>query len=135
MLIGAFRERYRATGLLIPADHAAHQLIRLVAARHLRVVDLRTERNLDVLDVDDQVSTGQHPQVWDTCHRLADAFRRWWDDLDGIVHRSRTAPSTSANVAFFNDEAFAIESWTLGDRTDILVELVLRHGFTANWDI
>ena len=59
-LVGAFRERYRPTGLMIPADHAAHQLVRLVAARHLRVLDLRTEANLDVLGVDDQISTGQH---------------------------------------------------------------------------
>ena len=45
-LVGAFRERYRASGLVIPADHASHHLVRLVAARHLRVFDLRTERNL-----------------------------------------------------------------------------------------
>jgi hypothetical protein len=63
--VGAFRERYRATGLVIPADHAAHHLVRLVARRHLRVLDLRTERNLDVLRVDDQISTGQHPDVWE----------------------------------------------------------------------
>ena len=75
-LIGAFRERYRPTGLVIPADHADHHLVRLVAARHLRVFDLRTEANLDVLGVDDQISTGQHPDVWATCHRLADAVNR-----------------------------------------------------------
>ncbi|HVQ98150.1 MAG TPA: RES domain-containing protein, partial [Mycobacterium sp.] len=75
-LVGAFRERYRSTGLMIPADHAEHQLIRLVVARHLRVLDLRTEANLDVLGVDDQINTGQHPDVWDTCHRLADAVKR-----------------------------------------------------------
>lgn len=134
-LVGAFRERYRATGLVIPADHAGHRLIRLVAARHLRVIDLRTERNLDVLDVDDQISTGQHPDVWNTCHRLADAIRRWWSDLDGIVYRSRTTPATTANVAFFADDAFAMEAWPLADRDDILTELVLRHGFTIDWDM
>jgi hypothetical protein len=134
-LVGAFRERYRATGLVIPSDHATHRLVRLVAARHLHVLDLRTERNLDVLGVDDQISTGQHAQVWDTCHRLADAARRWWDQLDAIVYRSRTTPTTSANFAFFTHDAFAIESWPLADRTDILTDLVLRNGFTVGWDI
>jgi hypothetical protein len=134
-LAGAFRERYRATGLVIPADHAAHHLVRLVAARHLRVLDLRTERNLDALRVDDQISTGQHPDVWDTCHRLADAVRRWWSDLDAVVYRSRTTPETSGNFAFFTDDAFAIESWRLEDRIDILTDLVLRHGFTMGWNI
>jgi hypothetical protein len=120
---------------VIPSDHATHRLVRLVAARHLHVLDLRTERNLDVLGVDDQISTGQHAQVWDTCHRLADAARRWWDQLDAIVYRSRTTPTTSANFAFFTHDAFAIESWPLADRTDILTDLVLRNGFTVGWDI
>jgi RES domain len=134
-LVGTFRDRYRPTGLVIPADHAAHHLVRLVAARHLRVLDLRTERNLDALGIDDQISTGQHADVWTTCHRLADAVRRWWTDLDAIVYRSRTTPETSANFAFFASDAFAIESWTLAERTDTLTELVLHHGFTVGWDI
>ena len=45
-LTGAFRERYRSTGLVIPADHRTHHLVRLVSARNLRVLDLRTEKNL-----------------------------------------------------------------------------------------
>ncbi len=133
-LVGAFRERYRATGLVIPVDHANHHLVRLVAARHLRVLDLRTEKNLDALQVDDQISTGQHPDVWDTCHRLADAVRRWWTDLDAIVYRSRTTPESSANLAFFADDGFDIQSWLLADRRDILTDLVLSNGFTIGWD-
>ncbi|BBZ10563.1 RES domain-containing protein [Mycobacterium branderi] len=137
-LVGAFRERYRPTGLVIPSDHAGHYLVRLVAARHLRVLDLRTEANLDVLHVDDQINTGQHPDVWDTCHRLADAVRQWWtgpDALDAIVYRPRTTPETSINYAFFGLDAFTASSWTLAERTDVLTELVLRHGFTVGWDI
>jgi hypothetical protein len=42
---------------------------------------------------------------------------------------------TSANLAFFTDDAFAIESWRLEDRIDILTDLVLRHGFTMGWNI
>jgi len=134
-LVGAFRERYRSTGLVIPADHRTHHLVRLVSARNLRVLDLRTEKNLDVLQVDDQISTGQHPDVWATCHRLVDAARRWWTDIDAIVYRSRTTPESSLNYAFFGDEGFDVESWPLGERIDILTTLVLHQGFTINWDI
>jgi hypothetical protein len=134
-LVGAFRERYRATGSVVPADHAGQRLIRLVTTRSLRVLDLRTERNLDALQVDDQISTGQHEAAWDTCQHLADAARRWWPDLDAIVYRSRTSPSISANYAFFGINGFTHESWPLAERIDVLVDLVLREGFTVDWDI
>ncbi|WP_152665446.1 RES family NAD+ phosphorylase [Mycobacterium sp. UM_Kg1] len=134
-LLGAFRERYRLTGLLIPADHAGHHLVRLSANRHLRVLDLRTERNLDALGVDDQISTGQHDAVWTTCQQLADAVRRWWPQPDecpdAIVYRSRTTPETSVNYAFFAGAAFDIEAWPLQQRPDVTADLVLRHGFTV----
>lgn len=131
---GASRERYRATGLLIPADHSGHHLVRLVAARHLRVLDLRTELNLDALGVDDQISTGQHAAVWVTCQRLAGAARQWWSDLDAIVYRSRTTPETSINFAFFGTDAFTVESWPLARRPDVLADLVLHQGFTVGFD-
>src|ERR1700759_777525 len=94
-LVGAFRERYRLTGSMIPSDHVAHYLIRLVATRHLRVLDLRTEKNLDILGIDDQINTGQHPDVWDTCHRLAEAGKRGWAEpaaLDAPVSRAPPTP-------------------------------------------
>ena len=134
-LVGAFRERYRFSGLVIPADHATHRLVRLVAARDLRVLDLRTEKNLDALQVDDQINTGQHPDVWHTCHRLADAVKRWWTDIDAIVYRSRTTPETSGNFAFFGIDGFDVESRALKGRADVLTDLVLNHDFTINWDI
>lgn len=134
-LVGAFRERYRSTGLVIPADHRTHHVVRLVASRNLRVLDLRTEKNLDVLQVDDQISTGQHPDIWATCHRLADAVKRWWADIDAIVYRSRTTPESSLNYAFFGVDGFTVESWRLGKRSDVLTELVLHQGFTVNWDL
>lgn len=133
-LVGAFRERYRSTGLLIPADHRSHHVARLVATRKLSVLDLRTERNLDALGLDDQINTGQHPDVWTTCHRLADAVRHWWSDLDAIVYRSRTTPESSLNVAFFGSDAFDTESRQLCDHTDVLTDLVLHHEFTVGWD-
>lgn len=136
-LLGAFRERYRLTGLMIPADHAGHHLVRLTAARHLRALDLRTERNLDALGVDDQISTGQHDAVWATCQHLADAVRRWWPEPeecpDAIVYRSRTTPETSVNYAFFAVEAFEVAAWPLSQRPDVTADLVLRHGFTIGY--
>ena len=134
-LVGAFRERYRSTGLVVPADHRMHHLVRLVSSRNLRVLDLRTEKNLDVLRVDDQISTGQHPDVWASCHRLVDAARRWWADIDAIVYRSRTTPESSLNYAFFGEDGFTVECWPLDERTDVLTDLVLHQGFTVNWDI
>jgi len=133
-LLGAFRERYRSTGLVIPADHRKHRLVRLVSSRNLRVLDLRTEKNLDALKVDDQISTGQHTDVWTTCHRLADAVRTWWTDVDAIVYRSRTTPETSVNYAFFSNDGFTVKSWSLGDRSDVLTGLVLHESFTVDWD-
>lgn len=134
-LVGAFRERYRDTGSVLPAEHADQYLVRLVTTRSLRILDLRTERNLDALDVDDQINTGQHDAVWDTCQNLAHRARQWWPDLDAIVYRSRTTPTSSANYAFFGADGLTHESWAVAQRVDVLIDLVLRHGFTVDWDI
>lgn len=133
--VGTARERYRDSGMFIPADHAAHHLVKLVATRRLSVLDLRTERNLNVLALDDQINTSHHPRVWSSCHNLCDAIRRWWPDLDAIVYRSRTTPASSVNIAFFATAGFATESRALASRPDVLVDLVLRQGFTVDWDI
>ena len=130
---GAARERYLATGRYIPADHARHHLVRLTATRALRVVDLRTEANLDALQVDDRISTSRDPDVWDACHRLADSVRGWWADLDGIAYRSRTTPETSANVAFFSLEGMTAWSRVLADCDDELDDVVLNHEFTVGF--
>ena len=73
--------------------------------------------------------------MWDTCHRLAGATRRWWSDIDAIVYRSRTTPESSLNFAFFDSAGFDITSSPLGDRVDVLSDLVLHNGFTVRWDI
>ena len=134
-LLGAFRERYRSTGLVLPADHAGHFLTEMTVRRPMRVLDLRTERNLDALDVDDQISTGQHDQVWATCQRLVDSARHWWPDLAAIVYRSRTTPQRSVNYAVFARYHFRMRAWTLAERADVLTELVLHHGFTVDWPL
>ncbi|MGH9056964.1 MAG: RES family NAD+ phosphorylase [Acidimicrobiales bacterium] len=132
-IAGAARERYRDSGLFIPADHSGHHLVQLIVARHLHVLDLRREQNLDVLEIDDQISTGQHLEVWNTCHRLVDAARRWWTDLDAMIYRSRTTTATSANVAFFAADAFQLQSRSLAQRPEVLADLVLHYGFTIGW--
>lgn len=133
-LHGAARERYLDTGLLIPADHEDHWLIRLTTTRRFSVVDLRTEANLHALGADDRINTGYEPVVWDACHRLADAVRGWWPTLDGIVYRSRTTPASSADVAFFSSDAVGIDAWELRTCRDDLDDLVLHHHFTVDFE-
>lgn len=71
----------------------------------MRVLDLRAERNLDALDVDDQVSTGQHDAVWD-----ASPTARLVPDRGATVYRSRTTSQQGANYAFPTRYHF----WTRG---------------------
>ncbi len=133
-IAGAAREKYLDTGRLIPADHATQRLIHLVSTRPLKVVDLRTQANLDALDVDDRISTSHEGPVWTACHRLANAVTGWWDNVDGIMYRSRTTPQTSVNVAFFSLDGLDVEqSRVLATCVDECDELVLHHQFTVDF--
>jgi hypothetical protein len=133
---GAARERYLSSGRYIPFDHRDHWLVSLTARRPLRVLDLRTEANLDALALDDRVSTARDPEVWRACHRLADGAFSWWPDaLDGIVYRSRTTPASSFNVAFRSAAAFAVTSRELGECPSELTDWVLNHRFTVGFEI
>ena len=105
-----------------------------MAERDLRILDLRTELNLDALGVDDRISTAKEESVLDSCHRLADCCPKWWPDLDGLVYRSRTTPESSANLAFFQSAPFRIVSRRLDSCSDELDQLVLYHGFTVGFD-
>ncbi len=129
---GAARERYLETGLFIPVDHDEHLLVRLITTRLFRVLDLRTESNLNALEVDDR--TSHEPDVWQACHRLADAVRSWWPDLDGIVYRSRTTPATSTNVAFWSTDGLDVDAQELRSCAAELDDLVLHHHFTVDFD-
>jgi hypothetical protein len=131
---GAARERYAEKNRYIWREHGEHFVTRLVATRPLRIVDLRTEANLDALGVDDRISTGREDKVWTACHDLVDAMRRWSPDLDGLVYRSRTTPATSTNVAFFSLEGLAATSTLLRDCGAELHDLVLTHGFTVAFE-
>jgi hypothetical protein len=132
-LHGAARERYASTGRYIPGDHAGEHLVHLVAKTGLKVLDLRTESSLDGLGVDDRINTGKEQAVLDACHRLADCCRLWWQDLDGLIYRSRTTPESSANLAFFGSEAFKVTSRRLDSCVEELDDLVLRHEFTIGF--
>ncbi|HEX4865194.1 MAG TPA: RES domain-containing protein [Acidimicrobiales bacterium] len=132
-LHGAARERYSGTGRYVPTDHAGEHLVQLVATQPLKVLDLRTESNLDALGADDRINTGKEDAVLGACHRLADCCRLWWPDLDGLIYRPRTTPESSANLAFFGSEAFRFTSRRLDSCTAELDELVLRHEFTIGF--
>ena len=131
---GAARERYLDTGLLIPTDHDEHLLVRLTTTRAFRVLDLRTESNVHVLGADDRINTSHETAVWQTCHRLADAVRSWWAEVDGIVYRSRTTPATSANVAFWSIDGLDFDALELHVCAAELEDLVLHHHFTVGFD-
>jgi hypothetical protein len=131
---GAARERYTPTGRYIPADHAGQYVVQLSTERPLKVLDLRTEVNLDALGVDDRISTSREDSVTEACHRLADCCRTWWVELDGLVYRSRTTPETSANLAFFDRQPFHVVSRRLDSCAEELDDLVLRHDFTVGFD-
>ncbi|MCU0270148.1 MAG: RES family NAD+ phosphorylase [Acidimicrobiales bacterium] len=131
---GAARERYLDTGLFVPADHDEHRLVRLTTTRPFRVLDLRTESNLHTLDADDRINTSHEPDVWQACHRLVDAVRSWWPDLDGIVYQSRTTPATSANVAFWSIDGLDVDARELPSCAAELDDLILHHHFTVDFD-
>lgn len=129
---GAARERYRDSGSLIPVDHATHSLVTLTG--RVRVLDLRQERVLDELQLDDQISTGRTDPWWGAAHRLTDSVREWWGEhVHGIVYRSRTTPETSTNLAFFAHAPLAGSSTQLDACADLLDRLVLTRGFTVDF--
>jgi hypothetical protein len=129
---GAARERYRDTGSYIPPDHAGHYLVTLTG--ELRVLDLRREATLDTLGLDDRISTGHEPDVWEAAQQLSDLVRQWWGDTaHGIAYRPRTTPETSTNVAFFRHAPLRGRSIRLDRARRLTDELVVRYGFTIDF--
>lgn len=131
---GAARERYLDTGRYIPAAHAEHHVVQLVAARPFRVLDLRNEAKLDLLGLDDRISTSWEPRVWSTAQVLAKRARRWWERIDGIAYRARTTPSSTSNIAFWSIDGCTATSRVLRECTEDLDDLVLRRDFTIDFD-
>jgi hypothetical protein len=131
---GAARERYLDSGRYIPADHAGHHVVELVASRPFRVLDLRNEQKLDLLGLDDRISTSHEPGVWSVAHRLAERARGWWDRIDGIAYRARTTPSSTSNIAIWSTDGCDASSRRLRTCAEELDDLVLRRDVTVDFD-
>ncbi len=130
---GAARERYLDTGRYVPASHAEHHVVELTATRPIRVLDLRNEVKLDLLGLDDRISTSHEPAVWAAAQALAERAPRWWDRVDGIAYRARTTPSSTANVALWSLEGCTATSRLLRQCGEELDDLVLRRDFTVDF--
>ena len=129
---GAARERYRDTGSYIPPDHAGHYLVTLTG--DLQVLDLRREATLDALGLDDRISTGHEPEIWEAAQQLSDLARRWWGEkIHGIAYRPRTTPETSVNVAFFAHAPLRGRSIRLDRARRLSDQLVVGYGFTVDF--
>jgi hypothetical protein len=131
---GAARERYLDTGRYIPSSHADHHVVSLVATQPFRVLDLRNEQKLDLLGLDDRISTSHEPKVWEAAHLLAQRARGWWERIDGIAYRARTTPSSTSNLAIWSIEGCAVSARPLRACAHELDDLVLRRDFTVDFD-
>lgn len=125
----AMRERFDATGRRLRAEDLQLRLVALSGA--VQVLDLRHDRTLDALGLDDQISTSRAPGVWSAAQVLGDRVRGWFGErCHGLVYRSRTTPQRSANLAFFAHAPLQpSELGRLGKRTDVLAACVLSDGF------
>jgi hypothetical protein len=112
-----------ALGPIPPALHLTHQ------------------RNLDVLGLDDRVSTGRivtsgrvDPDLLlETCGFLADAIYDWWHGQPPpLLYRSRTMPAVGRSVAFTGSSSVPTDSiGRLRDARALHAHLVLRARFTV----
>lgn len=126
----AMRERFDNSERVVRAADLDLHLVELTGVVH--ILDLRRERNLDALRLDDQISTSRAPGVWVACQRLVDLVHRWFGErCQGIVYRSRTTPQRSSNIAFFAHAPLTARSLgALATRQDLLAACVLSDGFT-----
>lgn len=104
-------------------------------------VYLTRQATLDVLGVDDRVSTGridtssraELDPLLDTCGQLADAVFDWWATRPPpLVYRSRTAPAAGRNLAFVQTAMPRVaSSRRLRHAGALHAHLVLRAGFSV----
>ena len=125
----AMRERFDGSKRIIRSGQLQLRLVELSGT--LDVIDLRRDRTLDALGLDDQINTSRSPEVWTACHRLADLVHDWFGErCHGIVYRSRTTPERSANLAFFAHAPLqARDLGPLCEQRDLLVECATADGF------
>lgn len=126
---GAFRERYAELRRRIPEQDGGVHLARLTG--RIRVLDLRAEHTLDLLHLDEEISTGRDPRVLHAAAVLSARVLDWYGRrLHGLVYRSRSTPQTSANLAFFRWAPLATaDLGPLADRRRLLAELIADDGF------
>lgn len=127
----AMREGFDAEGRIVSPDHLRLRLIQLTGT--IRVLDLRQERNLDALGLDDQINTSRAPGVWTACQQLADLVFDWYgQQCHGLVYRSRTTPQHSANLAFLAHAPLTATSLgPLGRQHRLLAACQLSDGLTV----
>jgi len=131
-LRGAIRERFHDDRRWITA---AGLEARVVEVRgRVRVLDLRQERVLDALRVDDEINVGRSHRVLRCSQHLATLLPQWFETrCDGVVYRSRTTPETSVNLAFFSWAPLtAIDIGALADQQALLANLVADDGFRVD---
>jgi hypothetical protein len=129
----AFRERFADERRRISAAHASDHLVEING--RLRVLDLRSEQTLDVLRIDDEANVGRDVRVLRTTQLLSDRLVDWFGaGLHGILYRSRTTPSASPNLAFFESApVVTTDHGPLQTRTATLARLVLRERFAVEF--
>lgn len=128
------RERFDREPRVLPKGALDLHLVELTG--EIRVLDLRRDRVLDALHLDDQISTGRAPGVWTACQHLVDLVHEWFAErCHGIVYRSRTTPERSANLAFFEHAPLHPRSLgLLREQAVLLTESLVSDGFTIqNW--
>ena len=104
-------------------------------------LNLTVQANLDVLGLDDRVSTGRinagrrvdPDPLLEACGRLTDAAYDWWQQRPPpLVYRTRSSPSHGRSIAFTQTACGQVASvGRLRDATALHVYLVLRAGFTV----
>jgi len=131
----AFRERFADEGRRISAAHATDHLVEIRG--RLRIIDLRAERTLDALRVDDETNVGRDPRVLAATQLLADRLVSWYGDaLHGVLYRSRTTPSSSPNLAFFATAPLTVvDHGPLRRRTSTLARLIVNERFAVEFPL
>lgn len=131
----AFRERFADEGRRISAAHASDHLVGI--AGRLRVLDLRSEHTLEVLRLDDEANVGRDVRVLRTTQLLSDRLVEWYgDSLHGLLYRSRTTPSASPNLAFFQAAPTTLtDLGPLSSRPATLAGLILRERFAVEFPL
>ena len=127
----AMRERFDGEGRVISSGHLGDRLVEITGT--IRVLDLRSDRTLDVLGLDDQISTSRAPGVWAACQELTALLHTWYGErLHGIVYRSRTTPQRSANLALLDPTPVTVRDLgALRRQEALLTALVTGDGFAV----